>query len=138
MNVQTYLFFDGSCRHAIELYRQAFGANLLFQVPYSQAPEEIRVVGKDDLVFHATLRIGETLLNLSDDLQNEKGRFGGFALLVHLESGNAVDAALQILSAGGSVELPPQQTFWAERYAIAIDPFGICWKLQYSSQSDPR
>ena len=133
MNVQTYLYFAGNCHQAIELYKLAFDAELLFLARFAEAPEPLRVPGQDDLIFHATLRIGETLLNMSDDPKVEKSAFGGFALLVHLDSGEAVDSAFELLAKDGKMVLPAQPTPWAPRYAIAEDPFGVTWKLQYSA-----
>ena len=132
MNVQTYLYFAGSCRQAIELYKLALNAEVDFLASFAEAPEPLRVPGQDHLIFHATLRIGETLLNMSDDPKIEKTAFSGFALLVHLDSPDAVDSAFELLAQHGNILLPAQETPWAPRYAIAQDPFGITWKLQFS------
>ena len=133
MNVQTYLFFDGCCQRAIEAYVAALGAEVLHLSRFSSAPEHLRSPERDELVFHATLRIGDTLLNLSDDPQCERGAFGGFALLVHMDSPEAVDRAAAALSVGGTADMAPQTTFWGERYAIVTDGFGVVWKLQFST-----
>jgi PhnB protein len=131
VNVLTYLFFDGRCGEALELYTQAVGAEVLHITLFSDAPAELRAPERDKMVFHSTIRVGETLLNLSDDPMKEKGAFGGFALLLHLDSVEAVDTALVTLAVGGSVDMPAQATFWARRYAIVTDRFGVTWKLQF-------
>lgn len=133
MNVQTYLFFDETCLSAIELYQRAFNAVLVHITTYQDAPVPLQMSGKEHLVFHSTLRIGETLLNMSDDPAKENGEFGGFALLAHLDSVESVDLAFQVLASHGHVKLPPQSTFWATRYAVIADEFGVTWKLQFSS-----
>ena len=133
MNVQTYLFFDRCCTQAIELYGQAMNAEVLHVTRFSDAPDELKAPDRDDLVFHSTIRIGDTLLNLSDDPMKEKGVFGGFALLLHLDSSEAVDGAVEVSSEGGRVDMPAETTFWPSRYAIVTDRFGITWKLQYSA-----
>jgi PhnB protein len=133
LNVQTYLFFDDCCREAIELYQQAMSAEVLFLSLFSEAPEALRSPERDDLVFHSTLRIGETLLNLSDDPFKEKGHFGGFALLLHLDSAESVETVAEQLCSAGHMDMPPQAVPWASRYAIVTDRFGVTWKLQYSA-----
>jgi PhnB protein len=132
MNVHTYLFFNGDCRSAIELYEQALGAVVEHLTLFSQAPEPLRAPERDNLVFHATLLVGETRLNLADDPKGTYGAFGGFSLLIHLDSADDVDSAVDKLSVAGTVVMPPLATFWAERYAIVKDRFGITWKLQFS------
>lgn len=134
MNVQTYLFFDGCCEQAIELYKHALHADVTNLVRFSDAPDFLRSTDRDLLVYHSTVRIGETNLNMSDDPTNEHGSYGGFALLVHLDSSAAVDTATDILATGGSVRFSPQKTFWALRYSIVTDPFGVTWKLQASDE----
>jgi len=131
VNVQTYLFFDGCCREAIELYQRAMGAEVLHVMLFSDAPPELRAPERDELVFHSTIRLGETLLNMSDDPIKAKGAFGGFALLLHLDSVAAVDAAVEKLSVGGCVDMAAEATFWAKRYGIVTDRFGVTWKLQF-------
>lgn len=132
MNVQTYLYFAGSCSQALEVYQRALGAKVLYLAHFSDAPEALRLPGRETLVFHATLQIGETLINLSDDPNFDKGSFGGFALLVHLDSSAAVDAAASVLAEGGAIQLDPTEVPWAYRYGIVTDRFGVTWKLQHS------
>ncbi|MDR3692178.1 MAG: hypothetical protein P4L46_22545 [Fimbriimonas sp.] len=132
MNVQTYLYFPGTCLHAIDDYVRAFGAEVLYLARFTEAPEPLRLPGGENLVFHATLRIGETLLNLSDDPSRGQAPFGGFALLVHLDSANAVDATATVLAEEGQILVAAQETAWAQRYCIVTDRFGLTWKLQYS------
>lgn len=132
VNVQTYLFFDGCCQQAIELYKEALNVEVVHLSRFSDAPEPLRSIAPPECVFHATLRIGDTLLNLSDDPSQERGPFGGFALLVHLDMARAVDSALEALSEGGQVKMQAEAVPWATRYAIVTDQFGITWKLQFS------
>jgi len=132
VDVCTYLFFDGNCQEAIDLYVNALGAEVQHLSRFSQAPEFLRPPNGDHMVFHATLGIGSTTLNLSDDPTKERGDFGGFALLVHLDREEDVDQAAKTLAQGGTVNLPPGKTMWANRYAIVTDRFGIVWKLQFS------
>jgi len=132
VNVQTYLFFDGCCQQAIALYTQVMQAELLHVTHFSEAPTALKAPGPDHMVFHSTLKIGDTLLNLCDDPTMERGTFGGFVLLAHLDSGDAVDTAAKLLAIDGRLDLPSQQVPWANRYAIATDRFGVTWKLQFS------
>lgn len=132
MNVQTYLYFNGRCQDAIELYREALGAEVLYLCRFGEAPEPLRLPGHEDRIFHATLRIGDTLLNLSDDMAMSRGPMGGFSLLVHMDAPERVDMVSRRLAVSGHLDLPAQPVPWATQYAIATDPFGVTWKLQFS------
>ncbi|AIE84747.1 VOC family protein [Fimbriimonas ginsengisoli] len=130
MNVQTYIFFDGACEEAIGLYREALGAELMFLMKYKDGPPDLIPSGGEEKVFHATIRIGETAINLCDDLKNERGRLGGFALLAHMDSDEEAERVFAALKVGGAVFLPLEKTFWAARYGIVTDRFGVTWKVQ--------
>ena len=130
MNVQTYLFFNGDAQAAIEQYEAVLGAETQFLMKYKEGPPALMLPGSEEKVFHATLRIGETTLNLSDDLKGERGPFGGFALLVHLDSDAEAERVFAAMAAEGAVHLPMAETFWASRYGIVTDRFGVTWKVQ--------
>jgi PhnB protein len=132
MDVCTYLFFNGECQSAIDLYVQALGAELLHLSRFADTSNFLHSADQAGMVFHATLRIGSTLINLSDDPQKERGVFGGFALLLHLDREEDVDRIAAGLAKGGRTNLVPQKTTWANRYCIVIDRFGLVWKLQHS------
>jgi PhnB protein len=130
MNVQTYLFFDGRCEEALDFYRRALDAEVLYLMRYKEGPQSLIPPDGEEKVFHATMRIGETLMNLSDDLRGERGSFGGFALLVHLDSDEKAEQVFEALLSGGRMELAMDTTFWASRYGIVTDRFGVTWKVQ--------
>ena len=134
MNVQTYLFFDGECEAALELYGRVFGVEPEFVVRFKDAPHANFPAEFADKIFHSTVKIGETPINLSDDMSGARGRFGGFALLVHLETIKRAEAVFNGLADDGTVDMPMQQTFWASRYGIVTDRFGVTWKVQSSAQ----
>ena len=132
MDVCTYLFFDGDCQEAIDLYVRVLGAEVQHLSRFDAAPEFLRPPDGGHLVFHATLKIGSTIVNLSDDPTKERGSFGGFAFLIHLDREEDVDRLTEGLTQGGKVDLAPVKTGWARRYAVVADRFGVVWKLQCS------
>src|SRR5690606_27277016 len=84
MQVQPYLFFEGRCEEAIELYRQALGAEVTMLMRYRDSPEppvgcELPP-GSDDKVMHAQLRIGSSEVMASDGLCSGQPNFQGVAL----------------------------------------------------------
>jgi len=135
MNAQTYLFFDGCCEEAIEFYVEVFGAELKFLLRYQDGPKELMPAGWENRVFHATLALGETMLNLSDAAENGS-RFASFALLVHVDTAEIAERVFELLRANGDVKVPLAPNFWALRYGIVKDRFGITWKIQANRPAD--
>ena len=132
VNIQTYLHFPSKCELAIEKYKEAFGAEVIYLSHFSEAPGEFSSSEFDNLVFHATVKVGETVLNMADDPLKEKSSFGGFTLLVHFDSESAFEQACALLGDAGSFIWGPTQTPWAQNYAVVKDEFGVTWKLQHS------
>ena len=115
---------------AIGIYKQAFEAEVVYLTRFADAPGRLRTPGSEDLIFHATVKFGGTLLNMADDPLEEKISFGGFTLLVHVDSEIAFDRACRVLGDAGTFIWGPTETPWAHRYAVVKDEFGVTWKLQ--------
>ena len=130
MTVQTYLFFDGCCEEAIRFYGEVFGAELVYLLRFKDGPAEFVVPGMEDKVFHATVTFGETTLNMSDVADPAEAAFGGFALIVRMDEIETAERAFQQLAETGNVRVPIREAFWAKRYGIVKDRFGVTWKLQ--------
>jgi PhnB protein len=130
MTVQTYLFFDGRCEEAIQFYGQVFDARSEFLMRFKDGPPNLMRPGDEEKVFHATVKFGETILNMSDAAAGERSGFGGFALLMHFEAVEAAEQTFGMLAKGGQVRIPLAENFWALRYGIVKDRFGVTWKIQ--------
>lgn len=130
MNVQTYLYFNGNCAEALEFYQTALGVTVTFRMTYAEGPGSMLRPGWEEKIFHSTVTIGETTINMSDTLPGERTGFGGFALLAHQDSNEEAEHAFSALANEGTVKLPLQQTPWATLYGIVCDKFGITWKVQ--------
>jgi len=130
MYITTYLFFDGRCEEAIGLYEECFGAEVLFVMRYKDGPPHLVPPNGEELIFHATVKIGETVLNMSDMLDLEPASFTGFGLLIHVETVDRAETIFGKLSIEGQVKLALEPTPWARLYGIVVDKFGVTWKIQ--------
>lgn len=107
---------------AIEFYKQAFGA------------EERGVMkGPDGKVMHAELKIGDSIIMLSDEFPEFGAKspesIGGSAMGLHIYL-DGVDAAFdRAVKAGATVEMPVMDQFWGDRYGKLTDPFGHKWSI---------
>lgn len=130
MQVQPYLFFHGRADEAIAFYQHALGAQLNALMRFEEAPGPSPVPdGWLDKVMHASLRIGETEVLLSDGRGEHNASFSGFSLHLSLRSVVAAEQAFAALAEEGRVDMPLEKTFWAQRFGMLTDRFGIGWMV---------
>jgi len=58
MKLQPYLYFDGDCRAAMDLYRQVLGGEIMTMITYGEGPPDLAGPEWRDRILHATLKIG--------------------------------------------------------------------------------
>ena len=109
---------------AIEFYKKAFGATELMRMP-----------GPGGKIMHAEIKIGDSIIFISDEFpempnscrapQTLKGVSSAVYLYV-----NDVDATFaQAVKCGGKVNMPLTDMFWGVRYGQVQDPCGHIWAL---------
>lgn len=109
---------------AIKFYKDAFGAK---EVDVNYSP--------DGKVMHAILKIGDSLIMLSDEFPESD--FGvstphslkGTTTLFYLYVEDVDTAFNKAVKAGGKVKTPVEDMFWGDRYGQIEDPFGHLWSL---------
>lgn len=85
-------------------------------------------------ILHATLDLGEGRLTGADVSIEEGYRAPeGFSVLLEPASTAEAERMFARLSEGGTVRMPFQKTFWAERFGMLTDCFGIPWMLNCSA-----
>jgi len=130
MQVQPYLFFEGRCDEAIAFYKETLGAEVAMLMRGKDSPDKsMRHAGNENLVMHASLKIGEAGVMVSDGRGTGNPEFKGFALSVDIKDAAEFDKKFAALSAGGNVVMPPDKTFFAQRFAMVHDKFGVLWML---------
>ena len=133
MYVQPYLFFDGRCEEAVEFYRRALGAEVTMLMRFKDSPdpdmcpENSRVSG--DKVMHMSLRIGETTLLASDGRCLGQPNFQGFSLSLTAPDDAEAERLFAALGDGGQVQMPMTKTFFASRFGMLADRFGVSWMV---------
>lgn len=130
MRVEPYLFFDDRCEEALEFYRTALGAEVTFLMRFKDSPEpEMCRPGAEDKVMHANLRIGDTMIMVSDGCGEEHPGFKGFSLSISLTDETEAERLFAALSDGGQVDMPLSKTFWSPRFGMVTDRFGVSWMI---------
>ena len=128
MQIQPYLFFEGRCDEAIELYRETLGAEVTMLMRFKDSPEPV-THGAADKVMHASLRIGETTVLVSDGRCLGQPSFQGFALSLTVASNSEAERLFAALSDGGQVQMPITKTFFSPSFGMLTDRFGVAWMI---------
>jgi PhnB protein len=134
MNIQPYLFFDGRCEEALEFYRTVLGAELVGQpLCFKDSPEPSASgnipPGSENKIMHAELRIGQTVIMASDGICGGQPSFQGFALSLAVADESTVERLFAELADGGQVQMPLAATFFARKFGMVADRFGVSWML---------
>ena len=127
--INAYLIFNGNCREAMTFYQKCLGADLQM-LPFSDAPSGNIPNEAKDRIMHARLVKGQTVLMASDDMPGMPFQQGSnFFISLNCENVEEVEKLFSSLSVKGKVKQAPQETFWAARFAMFTDQFGINWML---------
>jgi PhnB protein len=135
--VQPYLNFDGRCEEAIEFYRRALGAEVEMLMRFKENPEPpapgCATPGTENKVMHASLRIGESTVMMSDGRCAGKTAFQGINLSLTVPSEAEATGFFKALSEGGQVEMPLEKTFFSPAFGMVKDKFGVLWMIMTRS-----
>ena len=132
MNIQPYLSFEGKAHEAIEFYKAAVGAEVKVVMRFKDAPPDVQAQmspGVGDKVMHACIRIGESDVFLSDGRCGGKATFSGVTLTINASSDGEADSLFAALGNGGQVMMPLGETFFATRFGMLTDKFGVNWMV---------
>lgn len=139
MDIQTTLNFHGRTEEAVAFYGRAIEAETLFLLRFRDRPDYAQArPGLEEKIFHATLRIGATEIMMSDcgcEDPSVKTAFAGFSLALRADSPEKAERFFAALSEGGLVQIPLAKTFFATRYGIVIDRFGVSWKIMVETKA---
>jgi PhnB protein len=132
MNVQPYLSFEGRCEEAIEFYKGAVGAKVDMMMRFKEAPADQQGMispESKDKVMHAAFKVGDTQVLASDGRCTGKASFSGITLSISVDSAADADKLFNALSKGGQVTMPMSETFFANRFGMCSDKFGVAWMV---------
>ncbi|WP_027190946.1 VOC family protein [Fundidesulfovibrio putealis] len=134
MQVQPYLFFEGRCEEAIEFYRNTLGAEVTALFHYKDSPDPNTIPpGSEDKVMHANLRVGDSVMMVSDGLCKGQPGFQGFSLSLSASSDAEAERLFTALGQGGQVQMPLGKTFFASSFGMLADRFGVSWMIIVAS-----
>jgi PhnB protein len=130
MKLTAYLTFNGDCEAAFKFYERCLGGKIEMMMPHAGTPAEGQVPPEWlDKIMHARLSVGDELLMGSDAPPDRYEAPQGFSVSIQIKNPADAERIFAALAEKGTVQMPIQQTFWAARFGMLVDQFGIPWMV---------
>ena len=130
MQLNAYLNFKGQTEEAFRLYERVLGATIEFALLEDGTSADLSTKapwGKK--VLHGRIDIGGQTVMASDCPPDRYSTPQGFAVNLGFNEPAEAERVFAALSEGGQVQMPVQETFWAQRFGMAADKFGTPWMI---------
>ncbi|MBH8579767.1 VOC family protein [Bisbaumannia pacifica] len=141
MLLNAYLIFDGDCRAAFEFYRRCLGGEIVAMHTYGEAPaEEAMPAAVRDKIMHARLVVDGQVLMGSDNTPECPVPYEGIkgvSLTLGVDTPEEAERRFDALADNGTLRMPLQETFWAERFGMLVDRFGVAWMINCEKEAPP-
>jgi PhnB protein len=137
MQMNPYLSFKGDCEAAFKFYEQHLGGQPGPIFRYSGTPMADQVPADwADKIMHSSVTVGGQVLMGGDVAPGQYEAPKGFSLSLSLKSTTEAERLFQHLATGGKVVMPLEKTFWAARFGMVVDPFGIPWMINCEGSNE--
>ena len=130
MQLHTYLNYGGNCEQAFKFYEKHLGGTITMLMRHGEQPDASKVPEEwKNAVLHARMDLGGTELLGADIPPDRFQPIRSAYLSLTLGSDPEADRVFALLSDGGQIFMPMQETFFASRFAMLRDRFGTSWML---------
>ena len=130
MQIAPYLNFPGTCAEAFAQYARVFGGTIRQRSTFGESPMKDQVgVDWQNKIMHVQLAIGDRIIMGSDAPPQYQEQKKGFSVNISVDDPAEADRIFKGLSEKGAVRMPIQETFWAQRFGMLTDQFGIPWMV---------
>ena len=126
-SINAYLNFKDNCEEAFKTYEKILGGKILAMLK----AEDPKMGGPDFVgkIMHARMQVGNNLLMGSDSPSGRYRGAMGMFVNVSVETPAEADRIFAALAEGGETSMPIAETFWAHRFGMCADRFGIQWMV---------
>lgn len=136
MRLSPHVNFNGSCETAFKFYEECLGAKITFMMPYEGSPVVDHVPAAwRNKILHATLTVGDDVLTGADAPPEHYQKPQGFSVTLAIKDPADTERVFAALAENGAVQMPLQETFWALRFGMLVDRFGIPWMINCGKAS---
>jgi PhnB protein len=122
--------FNGRCEEAFKLYAECLGGKIEAMMTHAGTPAEAHTPPEwRDKIIHACLKVGDSILMGSDAPPDRYQAPKGTYTHIGLKDSQEAERIFNTLAEGGVIQMPVAKTFWATRFGMLVDKFGIQWMV---------
>lgn len=135
--INPYLIFNGNCEAAFLFYQSVFGGEFPYIGKFKDMPMEdgSEINPADaDRVMHVSLPISGGSILMGSDSTSQSGDVvigSNVSMSINTGSKAEADKLFNGLSAGGTVIMAMEKTFWGAYFGMFVDKFGIHWMVNF-------
>ena len=124
--MNPYLSFKGDCEAAFKFYERVLGGRIGDVFRYSGSPMADQVPPDwQDKIMHGSMTIDGHVLMGADMLPQQYQVPQGFSLSLHPKTVAEAERLFRALGEDGKIVVPLEKTFWAARFGMLVDCFGV-------------
>ena len=138
--INPHINFNGNAEEAFNFYKSVFGGAFTKIIRFKDLGDTEHPLAESEAnkIMHIALPIGNTSL-MGNDVPEFMGRVNEnenrSKIFVAAESREEADKIFNGLSAGGSVEMPIDDSPWGTYFAMFRDKYGIEWMVEFESDT---
>jgi PhnB protein len=136
VQLNPYLLFNGQCEAAFKFYEKALGGKIEAMMTHGDSPMAQQVSPEwRNKIIHARMVVDGQVLMGSDAPPDHYEKPSGFSLSLGVKDPVEAERLFDELAQSGTIQMPLQQTFWAVRFGMLVDRFGIPWMVNCEAAS---
>ena len=130
MKIHTYLNYGGNCAEAFRFYEKHLGGKITMMLTHGEQPGLNSVPPElKNTILHARIDLGDTMLMGADMPPGRYQPMRSAYLSLNVDSNDEAERIHKVLSDGGEIFMPMQETFFAHRFSMLRDKFGASWMI---------
>jgi PhnB protein len=130
MQLNPYLSFNGQCEAAFKIYEQCLGGKIEIMMTHADSPMAQQTPPEwRNKIIHARMTLGGNVLMGGDVPPEHFEEVKGCSVSLSVDDPADAERIFNALAANGTIRMPLQKTFWAVRFGMLVDRFGIPWMV---------
>ena len=130
MKLNPYLNYGGNCKEAFEFYAKNMGGKINAMLTFADQPNpENAPPDWKNKIMYASMSIGETEIMGSDAPVDRFQPMRSVYLALRVDNTPEAERLYKLLTDGGEIFMPMEETFFAHRFAMLRDKFGTSWMI---------
>jgi PhnB protein len=130
MKLNTFLNYGGNCEQALRFYEQHLGGTITMLMRRAEQPDQpVTWPGWEASIQYASMSLGETELMASDVPPDRFQPMRSVYLTLTVDRPAEAERLWAVLSEGGQIFMPIEETFFALRFGQLRDKFGTSWMI---------